>query len=453
MTTIQKAAANPTKRFFVSTITRDISLEDCILDLVDNSVDGAWRREGSRPMGLVEGADLSKYRIDITATADSFRIEDNCGGMSLDDAVNHAFSFGRREDEEQNDYSIGVYGIGMKRAVFKLGTEIRIRSSFTGKDGVRQAFAVPINVAEWLRNDVPPWDFDIDADEALPQDGVQINVDVLTPAASTSFSSPAFIQGLRRVIARDYSLHINRGLVISVNDSPVPGWQIELLQSAELAPMRRSYVDGANGEEVAVEILAGMAAAPPDSSDPDFDDDGEKRYGWYVICNGRIVLAADKTSISGWGTDEWPQWHRQYSGFIGLILFTSADAGALPLTTTKRSVDVSSEVYRRARPFMREVTKQWISYTYLRKQSLEAAKELEATATPVKIYDVAPNRTAALPRLSARPVQVSVANVTYAVPLSRLKKLAKELGSINMSYRDVGLKSFEYAYDDLVEKD
>ena len=35
--------AEPTKSFFVDMITRDISLEQAVLDLVDNSVDGAMR--------------------------------------------------------------------------------------------------------------------------------------------------------------------------------------------------------------------------------------------------------------------------------------------------------------------------------------------------------------------------------------------------------------------------
>src|SRR5438128_2057540 len=105
-----KVGANPTKAFFVTMITRDITLEDCILDLIDNSVDGAWRSEGSRPMGLAAGADLSNYSIMIDASPDRFRIRDNCGGMTLDDAVNHAFSFGRRALDTYDDYSIGVYG-------------------------------------------------------------------------------------------------------------------------------------------------------------------------------------------------------------------------------------------------------------------------------------------------------------------------------------------------------
>jgi len=37
--------ASPTKDFFVSMLTRDISLDDAILDLLDNCVDGILRNE------------------------------------------------------------------------------------------------------------------------------------------------------------------------------------------------------------------------------------------------------------------------------------------------------------------------------------------------------------------------------------------------------------------------
>lgn len=447
-----KALAYPTKSFFVKMITRDISLEDCILDLIDNSVDGAWRSEGSRPMGLAQGVDLSKYAINISASADYFCIEDNCGGMSLDDAVEHAFSFGRKDDEEQDDYSIGVYGIGMKRAVFKLGNDIRVRSTYLDEKDGKQSFAVPINVGTWLSNDAPPWDFDIEPDTELDSPGVKIEVRQLTGPTVNSFSSPAVLQNLGRIISRDYTLHINRGLSISLNGKKLEAWPIQLLQSADFAPMRIEYGETVEEGDVTVEVFGGMAAPPPESSEPDAEDDGEKRFGWYVVCNGRIVLAADRTSISGWGTDEWPQWHRQYSGFVGIILFTAANAAALPLTTTKRSVDTSSEIYRRARPKMREVTRKWIDYTNARKQALDDAKRIEAVAQPVSIYAVAKQESVKLPVLVAKPTE-RMATVSYSVPLKRLKTLAQELGSITMSQRDVGIKSFEYTYDDLVGKE
>jgi hypothetical protein len=82
--TTERADASPTKAFFVRMITRDISLEDCIMDLIDNSIDGAWRREGHRPMGLEQDVDLSPYGIEIAMSPERFSIIDDCGGMSLD---------------------------------------------------------------------------------------------------------------------------------------------------------------------------------------------------------------------------------------------------------------------------------------------------------------------------------------------------------------------------------
>lgn len=446
-----KALANPTKTFFVRMITRDISLEDCILDLIDNSVDGAWKSEGSKPVGLADGADLRRYWIKIAAFSSGFTITDNCGGMSLSEAVDHAFSFGRQATDRTDDYSIGVYGIGMKRAVFKLGEDIRVRSTYRDLDGIT-SFAVPIKVDKWLENDTPPWDFDIEDDEPLPEPGVQIAIQSLTLGAITSFGSPAFIQNLKRTIARDYSLHLLRGLTIYVNDEVIKGWKIELRQGDDFASMRVEYQDETEYAPVTVEIIGGMAAPPPDNIEPDEEADGDKRFGWYIVCNGRIVLAADKTTVTGWGTDGWPQWHPQYSGFMGVILFTSANAAALPLTTTKRSVDVSSEVFRRARPQMREVTRKWIDYTNLRKQAADEARRREAAAVAVPIQNLPRVQTFRLPTLVARPKE-RVANVNYSVSLAKLRKLGNALGNINMAYRDVGLKAFEYTYEDFVGED
>src|SRR4051794_10181785 len=79
--------AGPTKAFFVSMITRDIELQPAIVDLVDNSVDGARRLRG-------EGS-LDGLRIDIRSSPEAFEILDNCGGIPFEIARNHAFRFGR----------------------------------------------------------------------------------------------------------------------------------------------------------------------------------------------------------------------------------------------------------------------------------------------------------------------------------------------------------------------
>jgi hypothetical protein len=450
MTLLGIAKANPTKAFFVRMITRDISLGDCILDLIDNSIDGAWELAGSRPMSLSDATDLSKYKIEIEADLDHFRILDNCGGISFDDAAEYAFTFGRDETDPHEQYSIGVYGIGLKRAVFKIGTQIKIRSTYD-IEGRNESFGVPIDVPTWVGSGNSVWDFDIEEAEALPAPGVEVVVTGLNEGTAVSFGNPGFIQDLKRIISRDYALHLQRGLSIWVNGMSIRGWQIELLEGGNFSPMRIEYEDGSEKDAVRVEIIAGMAAPPPESVEPDEQDDKESRSGWYVVCNGRIVLAADKSSQSGWGTDDWPKWHPQYEGFLGLIFFASADASLLPLTTTKRSVDGSSSVYRRAMPRMREASKTWISYTNARKQTLEEAKQFESQARPLAISSVAKHEAVSLPRLTAKPAE-RMANIAYSVTRERVRALASAFGNINMSYRDVGLKSFEYAYADNVEE-
>lgn len=63
---IGRAAANPTKEFFVSMLTRDISIEDCILDLIDNSVDAAWESEGGSLPGIEPSSRLDGYTVELT---------------------------------------------------------------------------------------------------------------------------------------------------------------------------------------------------------------------------------------------------------------------------------------------------------------------------------------------------------------------------------------------------
>ena len=100
---------------------------------------------------------------------------------------------------------------------------------------------------------------------------------------------------------------------------------------------------------------------------------------------------------------------------------------------------------------MRDIAKEWIAYTNARKQALEDAKRKEEVAEAVSIQDVKKRPSIAFPKLS-RVQAEPMANVNYAVSVSRMRRLATELGDVNMTYRDVGLRSFDYVYDDLVEE-
>lgn len=449
-TVIGKAQANPTKAFFVRMLTRDISLDDCILDLVDNSLDGAWRISAAEPSVVAKDEALAAFKIDLRIDGDRFSVTDNCGGITFDQAADYAFTFGRQDTVTDDDaYSVGVYGIGMKRAVFKLGNHINIRSSVASDkpDDETRAFRVPIVVTEWLeRPGVDDWDFDIEADEPLLEPGVSVEVGSLSEDASRRFSDPTYANHIVAVLARDYLLPLRRGLVITVNGRRVAPIDLPFREGGDFSPARRYYDDGV----VRVEIFSGMLQPPPDDSGTDDSDRSVDRSGWYVFCNARCVVGPDTTALTGWGVPPVPRWHPQYRGFVGLVMFSSREAIALPMTTTKRNVDVSSDVYIRAVNEMADPARSWTNYTNERKQNVERAKDIEAATARVDMAVVPLRERVAYPRLRAVPRE-PIANVNYSVLRRRLRALAGALGDDTLSYRDVGIQSFEWAYERLVD--
>ncbi len=450
MVEISKADATASRAFFVRMLTRDISLEDCILDLLDNSVDSAWKNLGAKRLSLTSGPDFSKVSIDIDFDVDSFSIRDNGGGMTLVSAEKYAFTFGRKDEdpEDTGEFSIGVYGIGLKRAVFKIGTNIWVHSTYT-QSGKRNSFVVPIDVNSWVKQKGNNWDFPIESSGHMDNDGLSIEVTGLTDLARASFQDPEFEPRLRATVARDYALHLHRGLKVKVNGVPVMGEKFTLFEGAAFKPLNTSYEEKIGKEIVHVEIISGLAFPPPEDNEPNDRGERESKSGWYVACNGRIVMAADKSVLSVWG-DDFPAWHPQYTGFFGLIIFTSDRTDLLPLTTTKRSVDLSSVVYRRARPKMKEPTRSWINYTNVRKTDQGTAKLAEQEAKQTSIFSLTRSGSVSLPVLTR--TRVKDTSIQFRMLTVRVKSLAKGFGDVTLSNSEVGRKAFEYAYEDLVEE-
>lgn len=87
------ANGSPTKEFFVEMLTRDIELNDAILDLLDNCLDGVVRSCADKDK-LQTSDFYSSYSAEITISPTEFTITDNCGGIPRDTAENYAFRIG-----------------------------------------------------------------------------------------------------------------------------------------------------------------------------------------------------------------------------------------------------------------------------------------------------------------------------------------------------------------------
>ena len=334
-----KVNANPTKEFFISMLTRDIDVKAAILELIDNSIDGAKRL---RPEG-----DYSGLYVRLNYDKNHFSIVDNCGGIGITTASEYAFRFGRsskRPNEGDGDQRFtGVFGIGMKRSLFRLGSVFEVTST-TKEDH----FKLSVNVPEWLKDDGYDWSFQFSEEgskENYPEQeiGTSIIVKELHTGIAKQFELDYFSRSLITHIERFRTLAVENGLEISINDTRIAFSSEQIIKNTEIIPY--SYSESI--EPVSIKVIAGLAPkGTPENA------------GWYIYCNGRLVVFADKTSLTGWGEDGVRNYHPALAFFRGFVFFESNEPNELPWNTTKTNVDASSKYYIYAKTKMREATLQ-----------------------------------------------------------------------------------------------
>lgn len=326
-------SAEPTKAFFVEMLVRDIPLETAILDLVDNSVDGAKAFRGE---GKFDGC-----TVDIEISSKRFRIIDTCGGFSREAARLYAFRFGRPPKAPKTPHSIGQFGVGMKRALFKLGHHFTVKSA-TPDD----TWAVIVPVDAWEAQDDWhfPWADFGETTLSKKRPGTEIIVEKLRPEVATRFGTEKFANEIFGLIKSKHRQFIAKGLAVTVNGKHVDASDLYLLmvQDGSLQPGvdELTFTEGGR-PAVTARIVVGIGASLP------------KQAGWYVICNGRVILEADRTEITGWGLAEeaagrvfMPSFHNQFARFRGIISFDSEDSSRVPWNTTKNGVDQDSAVWQ-----------------------------------------------------------------------------------------------------------
>ena len=340
----------PTKDFFVSMITRDINIEESILDLLDNSIDGANRINNESYQGLF---------VKITLNKNEFILEDNCGGFSLETATKYAFRFGRPPGMVAQGGSVGRFGVGMKRALFKIGNLFEVESKSDSDH-----FQVDVDVNEWkekiIKNEDPKdteinedWSFDYvlvnDDNRNLETKGTFIKVTNLHQDVVDQFEDIHFKRSLTNAIENLLSFSLEKGIKISLNGKDIIKKDIRIFTD-QTSPYQMELEK--NG--VKYKVIAGLG----ETGHPD-------KAGWYIYCNERLVLTANQNEITGWGVNGNPKFKSDFAMFRGVVFMEAEETIKLPLTTTKKGIDSSSASYRFILPFMNSAM--WDVLSFLKK--------------------------------------------------------------------------------------
>ena len=136
---------------------------------------------------------------------------------------------------------------------------------------------------------------------------------------------------------------------------------------------------------------------------------------------------------------------------MGIVSFRSNDPVKLPWVTTKRDIDQTSPLYRRAVAKMKDATREYLDYTNERKEDLEKAKKLEQAANLKPLRQITLSEKMGLPRFTAGP-KIKRATISYHQPIEKVTKAKHAFGNLAMSNKAIGEATFEYYFKNEVEE-
>jgi sensor histidine kinase regulating citrate/malate metabolism len=128
--------ATPSKRLFLSIIA-DYDLNRSICELIDNGLD-VWVR-GGRTTEIA-------IKIVIDQGQQTIAVEDNAGGIP-ETELRYIVGPGQT-GTSPTDETIGIFGVGTKRAVVALAQDIKIKTRY----GNKRTFEVDFD-DEWLQDE------------------------------------------------------------------------------------------------------------------------------------------------------------------------------------------------------------------------------------------------------------------------------------------------------------
>ena len=431
-----KIDASPTKKLFIDILTKDISVKACILDLIDNSVDSyIWN----------EISDRREIRLNISKN--QLEIFDNCGGIERDFLKTEVFRFGA--DIKRNKPTLGIYGIGMKRAILKMGETILMET-----DDGRNYCKIQWNIDEWSKSE--KWDIPFEYGDSRPPANkkgyTKIVVKDLYDTVKNKFDLDSFINEIKEAIHTTYTFFIEKNDIdFFVNNEA----RIEpYLGSIRVQYEPTRFEDSING--VKFEIISFI--------DPHEGKRTKKelgKRGWNVFCNKRLILAEDTTETTGWsGPPELPKYHPIYNEFRGLVFIQSEDPSKLPLNTSKTDLDIETPIYEYIRNKMIQTAKPLIkhlSQKYLEDkttldeienkiQKRETGTEEEEIAIEVKHLRLDEITVGSVFKAPEKPKPaIKMALIKYKKPKKLVEKVKKYLDV--RTNEEVGEETFDYFVD------
>ena len=250
-------------------------------------------------------------------------------------------------------------------------------------------------------------------------------------------------------IQKTYPFYLGKSVRIIVNGNQVEGEDLNFGQSEQIKPAIDSWEDG----NVKATLICGLL--PREDLKWTFD-----KSGWYILCNGRVIVHADKTILTGWGVRGLlPQFMPKHRGFLGVVFLKSDRPEELPWNTKKRGVNSESAVYIRTLKRMNAFARVVIQFQNKIYEGTEVDEPREEFRDSIKrLQSCSATRHAAEVGLEIKtsetqtflfksPPLPKMTTINFKVRVEDITRVKKSLGRVSMPNYKVGEMIFKYYLD------
>jgi histidine kinase/DNA gyrase B/HSP90-like ATPase len=367
--------ATPSKRLFLSIIA-DYDLNRSICELVDNALD-VWVRGG-------KAKDIT-IKITLHKGQQTIAVEDDAGGL---DKTELRYVVGPGQTgTNPTDETIGIFGVGTKRAVVALAQDIKIKT----RHGKQKTHQVEFDET-WLGDE--DWELPVYEVDEIAEGTTMVELQKLRVQVSDEVITQ-LKEHLKTTYARFLS---NSRIALKVNGEKLaPQFFENWAYPPGYSP--RKYAGTLKTEDdrvIRVEAIGGLTKESSPAA-------GE--YGVYFYCNDRLIARALKTFDVGFikGLAGLP--HPKVS-LTRVLVFLNGDARSMPWNSSKSDISTKHDVFLALRDWLVQVVKDYASLSriWMGAWHEKVFKYKTGTITEVKIDDFPLVKKSFLPPLpKSRP--------------------------------------------------
>lgn len=367
--------ATPSKRTFLSIIA-DYDLNKSICELVDNALD-VWVR-GGRSKRITIKIALNKGQQTIS-------VEDDAGGLPKDE-LRYIVGPGQT-GTSPTDETIGIFGMGTKRAVVALAQDIKIRTRYKKEKTHEVDFDY-----NWLADE--DWRLPVYEVDDIPRGTTIVELQKLR----VHIADEVITQTKEHLSSTYAKFLTNDSVALKVNGERLsPVFFENWAYPPRYQPQR--YVGSLETEEygaIRVEATAGLSRESSPAT-------GE--YGVYFYCNDRLIVRALKTFEVGFTKGLAGLPHPKVS-LTRVLVSLNGDARAMPWNSSKSDVSTKHEVFLALHDWLVQVVKDYssLSRIWMGDWPKKVFKHTQGTIKEVQIADFPTVKKSFLPPLpKSRP--------------------------------------------------